>query len=323
MEIRCERPNSAIHQFNGSLRLQDQQVGLDVSSLLLRGSTLRNTRWIVGAVVYTGRHTKLVMNSRGAPFKTSGIEKTMNNILLVVLAGLFILSAVSLIFYIIWTNKYYDDLDYLCYNSANSKNIVFRTDCVTGGDYSHWGYFFTFFILYSNFLPISLYVTVEITNYYQAYYIDNDLQMYDSVSDTPAVARTSNMNADLGMVEYIFSDKTGTLTDNIMRFKRCSVAGIIYGSLEEEGDTAEEDPSSPFLEKHDKKEKGKGMDTPCPSLPITKVSELSGIAGTPLREFVLSMAVCHTCVVEAEGELRLGLEDTIKLGLGLGLDLKL
>ena len=74
------------------------EVPLDISSFLLRGSTLRNTRWIVGVVVYSGNHTKLVMNSRAAPFKISSIERTMNNILLVVLAALIFISTVTTTF---------------------------------------------------------------------------------------------------------------------------------------------------------------------------------------------------------------------------------
>lgn len=52
--------------------------------------------------------------------------------------------------------------------------------------------------------------------------------MYHEESDTPAMARTSNLNEELGMVKYIFSDKTGTLTRNVMEFKRCSIARNIY-----------------------------------------------------------------------------------------------
>ena len=82
--------------------------------------------------------------------------------------------------------------------------------------------------MYNNFVPISLYVTIEMINYVQASYIDNDLEMYDDEDDVPALARTSNMNADLGMIAHIFSDKTGTLTRNIMEFKKCACAGQIY-----------------------------------------------------------------------------------------------
>jgi len=57
-----------------------------------------------------------------------------------------------------------------------------------------------------------------------------DMEMYHEESDTPAMARTSNLNEELGMVKYVFSDKTGTLTRNIMEFKKCSIAQVIYHS---------------------------------------------------------------------------------------------
>ena len=53
--------------------------------------------------------------------------------------------------------------------------------------------------------------------------------MYYDKTDTPAMARTSNLNEELGQVQYIFSDKTGTLTRNQMLFKKCTVAGVKYG----------------------------------------------------------------------------------------------
>lgn len=53
--------------------------------------------------------------------------------------------------------------------------------------------------------------------------------MYCEETDTPAMARTSNLNEELGQIKYIFSDKTGTLTRNVMTFRKCSVAGLMYG----------------------------------------------------------------------------------------------
>ena len=53
--------------------------------------------------------------------------------------------------------------------------------------------------------------------------------MYYEPNNVPAHARTTTLNEELGQVEYVFSDKTGTLTCNQMEFKRCSIAGICYG----------------------------------------------------------------------------------------------
>lgn len=64
----------------------------------------------------------------------------------------------------------------------------------------------------------------------QASFINLDIEMYHEESNTPAMARTSNLNEELGMVKYVFSDKTGTLTRNVMEFKKCSIARIIYAA---------------------------------------------------------------------------------------------
>jgi len=130
-------------------------------------------------------------------------------------------------------------------------------------------------------VPISLYVTMEMVNYCQAFFIDNDLEMYDPEADMPAVARTSNMNGDLASIQYVFSDKTGTLTRNIMEFRRCSVAGQVYGNM----DTGEEVPPDKF---------------------IIEGQELAALAqeaiakgpGSAAFSFMLVLSVCHTVVIE-------------------------
>lgn len=61
-----------------------------------------------------------------------------------------------------------------------------------------------------------------------SFYFGWDLKMYDAESDQPALANTSDLNEELGQVEYLFSDKTGTLTENLMVFRRCSIDGKTY-----------------------------------------------------------------------------------------------
>ena len=78
-------------------------------------------------------------------------------------------------------------------------------------------------------MPISLYISIEIVKTIQAFFIAQDIDMYYEALDAPCGPKTWNISDDLGQIEYVFSDKTGTLTQNIMEFQKCSVHGVAYG----------------------------------------------------------------------------------------------
>mmetsp|Transcript_6325 Transcript_6325/g.8296 ORF Transcript_6325/g.8296 Transcript_6325/m.8296 type:complete len:1313 (-) Transcript_6325:328-4266(-) len=304
LKLLCDPPNERIHNFEGTLtfhQLNDsseskmeegstsepRQVAVDQANLLLRGSTLRNTKWVVGMVVYTGAESKLVMNSSQAPSKFSNLEETVNKLIWIVFGAQFLLSTLSLIGYIIFKNLNYDYLYYLCYSYEDSPVKLFKNNCIDTDEYSDAGYWFTFFILYCNFVPISIYVTIEVVNYSQAFFIDQDQQMYDEEIDMPALARTSNMNSDLGQIRYVFSDKTGTLTQNVMTFKRCSVNGTIFGEIDEETEEKMTDRQKLAMRQGE---------------PLSDLARDATKEDSPAFQFVLCMAACHTVVLEKNEE---------------------
>ncbi|XP_066504919.1 phospholipid-transporting ATPase IA isoform X4 [Hoplias malabaricus] len=266
--MECESPNRHLYEFVGNIRLDGHStVPLGPDQILLRGAQLRNTQWVHGIVVYTGHDTKLMQNSTRPPLKLSNVERITNFQILVLFGCLLAISLVCSIGQTIWKYQYGNDAWYMDLNYGGAANFGLN--------------FLTFIILFNNLIPISLLVTLEVIKFIQAYFINWDTDMLYEATNTPAMARTSNLNEELGQVKYIFSDKTGTLTCNVMQFKKCTIAGVAYGhsthSMEEAGFN---DPS--LLE---------NLQSNHPTAPV-------------IMEFMNMMAICHTAVPERS-------EDTI------------
>lgn len=225
--LHIEAPTKSINKFTGSVELpnsQTSQESLSAANLLLRGTQLRNTAWLFGVVVYTGPHTRMAMNSREIPTKQANLEQVVNRAMLVVLGAQSFLSLLSSILYVANEGRF-KSLWYL-YPPDTAIELATATRLVM-----NW---FKFFILYSNLMPISLYAAMEICNFFQAYFVKNDLAMYDEDQDCPAAVRSTNLCHELGQISYIFSDKTGTLTQNVMELKRVAILGKVFGEVTEE-----------------------------------------------------------------------------------------
>ncbi|MBA0794516.1 hypothetical protein Gohar_018839, partial [Gossypium harknessii] len=225
--IRCEDPNANLYSFVGSLEFRKEQYPLSPQQLLLRDSKLRNTDYIFSAVIFTGHDTKVIQNSTEPPFKRSKIERRMDKIVYVLFALLVLLSVIGSIFFGIATRE---DLENgkmtRWYLRPDETTIYYDPERATVAAILQ---FLTALMLYSYLIPISLYVSIEVVKVLQSIFINQDLHMYHEEADKPARARTSNLNEELGQVDTILSDKTGTLTCNSMEFIKCSVAGTSYG----------------------------------------------------------------------------------------------
>ncbi|ORX65446.1 aminophospholipid translocase [Anaeromyces robustus] len=214
--IKSEQPNNRLYNYDGVIILNDKSFPLDPTQLLLRGAKLKNTQWIYGVVITTGHNTKLLRNSNKTPIKKTSVEHMTNYQIVFLFGILLVLSLTCTIGYFLRQDKSFEKT-VLHPTEENSFSIK---DIILG--------FLTFIVLYNNLIPISLIVTMEFVKYCISILINNDMDMYYDVMDTTAQCRTSSLVEELGQVEYIFSDKTGTLTCNIMEFKKCSIAGEKY-----------------------------------------------------------------------------------------------
>ncbi|GAU16252.1 hypothetical protein TSUD_298840 [Trifolium subterraneum] len=226
--VKCEDPNENLYSFIGTLKYEGEEYPLSLQQILLRDSKLRNTEYIYGVVIFTGQDTKVMQNSIDPPSKRSKIERKMDEIIYILFSTLILISFIGSLFFGVDTQKdISSDGSYIRWYLHPDDSTVFFDPRRAG--LASILHFLTALMLYGYLIPISLYVSIEVVKVLQSIFINQDQEMYFEESDRPAHARTSNLNEELGQVDTILSDKTGTLTCNSMEFVKCSIGGIPYG----------------------------------------------------------------------------------------------
>uniref|UniRef100_A0A4W3IID2 Phospholipid-transporting ATPase n=1 Tax=Callorhinchus milii TaxID=7868 RepID=A0A4W3IID2_CALMI len=208
--IECEQPQPDLYKYESYL----------YRNLLLRGATLKNTDQIYGVAIYTGMETKMALNYQGKSQKRSVVEKSINVFLIVYLCLLISKSVIGTILKYIWQNAPTNDEAW--YNPKRAKDKEGNMPLKIFTD------FLSYMVLFNFIIPVSMYVTVEMQKFFGSYFITWDKDMYDDQLGEGALVNTSDLNEELGQVSYVFTDKTGTLTENNMEFIECCIDGFKY-----------------------------------------------------------------------------------------------
>lgn len=238
--------NGNLHALQTSAGQVAPTVPLGFSQLLLRGCRLVNTRWVVALVCFTGRETKLMLQAKSKEVKRSQIDRAVDKCLYLIFLFQAAACAVGAAGQFRWLDDGGKNLEYLRWGTdldvgvfaflSYFSYLVLMDICQHLHRQAHGGAMgqacaatqqlvrstcrrsFTLSLcpthMYRTVVPISLYVSMELVKFGQAYFINVDSAMrhrsvteYGAEVDIPARARTSNLNEELGQIDFIFSDK--------------------------------------------------------------------------------------------------------------------
>ncbi|KAI3330427.1 hypothetical protein F4824DRAFT_478563 [Ustulina deusta] len=321
-EFVVEDPNPDLYHFDGRVAINGKTLPLTSNQVIYRGSTIRNTSCIIGVVMNTGEECKIRMNANQHPdAKKPALEAMANKIVITLVFYVIVLTAGCSAGYVMWRAATERKSWYIANATVQLKQIII-------------GYA----IQYNNIVPLSLYVTLELTRIGQLLLLNGDIEMYDEVTDTPARCNTNTILENLGQVSYVFSDKTGTLTDNVMEFRKMSIAGTSWlhtMDLSEDQEINEQtadartlspskshgansalyedielfsiaSPNTATFSPRRRSSQWRSTGWPSNAQPELTTSELleyirlrpASYFSTRARDYILSLALCHTCLPE-------------------------
>lgn len=201
-QINVGHPNRDLSKFEGKLKLRGNPVAitLTIENLVLRGSILKFTPWLLGVIVYTGFDTKILINVKKRRNKASRTEKVLNLWVVGLVAAVLVLMMIGIL------------LNKIVYEHESQRNHESVYELVV-----------YYILLFHHMVPIPLFFGIDIIRSLQAYTITKQMKGH-------VAFKTTSLNEDLGRVEYIVADKTGTITTGELILKAVSIGECVYWS---------------------------------------------------------------------------------------------
>ncbi|QIW95470.1 hypothetical protein AMS68_000988 [Peltaster fructicola] len=312
--VTAEQPNRDLYNFDGKITLHGKDSPLTSQEVIYRGSTLRNSRYAIGLIINTGEECKSRMNANHHPqAKKPRLERYANQIVLTLIVYVILLSMGCSVGYLLFQRTTERQSFYLQDADVPFKQIIIG-----------------FGIMFNNVIPLALYVSLEIVKIGQMILVSSDLEMYDTQNDEPMRCNTNTILENLGQVGFVLSDKTGTLTQNVMRFKGISVGGYAWShsgtsstadtAFDGQQDAATKKDASIGVRRVETVQSFEEVPDDCFAA-FKRRSELYGSTkdlldrmqvqpssefSTHAHNFMLAMAVCNTCLPESSDSPRIG-----------------
>jgi phospholipid-translocating ATPase len=289
-----EDPNKDLYDFTGKVIIGDKSIPVTLNEVVFRGSVLRNTEYLYALVLNTGEECKARMNANDHPkAKTPRLERYSGHVVLTLIFYVVVLSIGVSCGYLIWHDSYESGAWYLENAAPAFKQIIVG-----------------FLIMFNNVIPLALYVSLEIVKIGQMLMVQSDMEMYDEDSNTPMTCNTNTTLEDLGQISYVLSDKTGTLTENVMKFRGMSVGGLVFHHGDDffssDGEKVgimieqrEVEPSPTRKSRKSMQQVRRVQRTTTDLLDLIK-RDPNSIMARKAKEFILGMALCHTALPETK-----------------------
>ena len=167
-ELECENPTNDLLSFKGQLvrrrNKRETHQSLGQENLVLRGTKLANTDFLYGCAVYTGKETKMSLNSKLSPIKFSSVERS-TNIAIMAYVGIIVAEI------LVSSSLRYGLSFELHYDSSEANTTTTIADHWYLGTYGSksgdrvFHDIFSFLVIFNNIVPISLYVTLEVQKF--------------------------------------------------------------------------------------------------------------------------------------------------------------